>query len=245
MEFSKYCYQGIDDKFKFEAEFKEADSEHIARTDTISRAAESERVARTDVSGGAAGSSVITKEYTNRRPDVSKSESDAYNNAEIYKKADTYTHTNANTNTYTSTNTNANTSYYRGNDQNLQSLVKNIDPDVELLTADHSETYDLIEIAERCDDNTEAGSDGSIDDLFSSLDDEELEYSDNNEDYIDDKLGKQIYLFIVVALAAVLFLIFLMAGADLEAKSKRNDRNYYNYEYNTNSHNTYNNSWRW
>ena len=171
--------------------------------------------------------------------------SDAYNNAETFKKADTYTHTNDNTNTYTSTNTNANTSYYRGYDQNLQSLIKNIDPDVELLTADHSETYDLTEIAERYDDSTEAGSDGSIDDLFSSLDDEELEYPDNNEDYIDNKLGKQIYLFIVVALAAVLFLIFLMAGADSAAKSKRNDRNYYNYEYNTNSHKTYNNSWRW
>lgn len=245
LKFSKYCYKGIDDKFKFETELKEAESEHIVRTDTISRAAESEHVARTDVSGGAAGSSVITKEYTNRRPDVGKSESDAYNNAETYKKADTYTHTNANINTYTSTNTNANTSYYRGYDQNLQSLIKNIDPDVELLTADHSETYDLIDIAEQYDDNTEAGSDGSIDDLFSSLDDEELEYSDNNEDYIDNKLGKQIYLFIVVALAAVLLLIFLMAGADLEAKSKCNDRNYYNYEYNTNSHNTYNNSWRW
>ncbi|WP_027218680.1 hypothetical protein [Butyrivibrio fibrisolvens] len=249
LKLSQYCYQGIDDKFKFEAEFKEADSEHIARTDTISRAAESEHIARTDVSGGAADSSVITKEYTNRRPDVSKSESDAYNNAETYKKADTYTHTNANTNTYTSTNTNANnnanTSYYRGYDQNLQSLIKNIDPDVELLTADSSETYDLTEIAEKYDDNTQAGSDGSIDDLFSSLDDEELEYPDNNEDYIDNKLGKKIYLFIVVALAAVLFLIFMMAGADLKAKSKRNDRNYYDYEYNTNSHNTYNNSWRW
>jgi hypothetical protein len=249
LKFSQYCYQGIDDKFKFEAEFKEADSEHIARTDTISRAAESEHIARTDVSGGAADSSVITKEYTNRRPDVSKSESDAFNNAETYKKADTYTHTNANTNTYTSTNTNANnntnTSYYRGYDQNLQSLIKNIDPDVELLTADYSETYDLTEIAEKYDDNTQAGSDGSIDDLFSSLDDEELEYSDNNEDYIDNKLGKQIYLFIVVALAAVLFLIFLMAGVDSAAESKRNDRNYYDYEYNTNSHNTYNNSWRW
>ncbi len=218
LKFSQYCYQGIDDKFKFETELKEAESEHIARTDTIGRAAESEHVARTDVSGGA---------------------------AENYKKADTYTHTNANTNTYTSTNTNANTSYYRGYDQNLQSLIKNIDPDVELLTADHSETYDLIEIAEGYDDSTEAGSDGSIDDLFSPLDDEELEYPDNNEDYTDDKLGKQIYLFIVVALAAVLFLIFLMAGADSAAKSKRNDQNYYNYEYNTNSHKTYNNSWRW
>lgn len=245
LKFSKYCYKGIDDKFKFETELKEAESEHIVRTDTISRAAESEHIAITDVSGGAAASSVITKEYTNRRPDVSKSESDAYNNAETYKKADTYNHTNANTNTYTSTNTNANTSYYRGYDQNLQSLVKNIDPDVELLTADYSETYDLTEIAEEYDDNTEAGSDGSIDDLFSSLDDEELEYPDNNEDYIDNKLGKKIYLFIVVALAAVLFLIFMMAGADLAAKSKRNDRNYYDYEYNTNSHNTYNNSWRW
>lgn len=249
LKFSQYCYQGIDDKFKFETELKEAETEHIARTDTIGRAAESEHVARTDVSGGAAGSSVVTKEYTNRRPDVSKSESDAYNNAETYKKADTYTHTNANTNTYTSTNTNANTntntSYYRGYDQNLQSLIKNIDPDVELLTADHSETYDLTEIAEKYDDNTQVGSDGSIDDLFSSLDDEELEYPDNNEDYTDNKLGKQIYLFIVVALAAVLFLIFLMAGADSAAKSKRNDRNYYNYEYNTNSHKTYNNSWRW
>lgn len=245
LKFSKYCYKGIDDKFKFETELKEAESEHIVRTDTISRAAESEHVARTDVSGGATASSVITKEYTNRRPDVGKSDSDAYNNAETYKKADTYNHTNANTNTYTGTNTNANTSYYRGYDQNLQSLVKNIDPDVELLTADYSETYDLTEIAEEYDDNTEAGSDGSIDDLFSSLDDEELEYPDNNEDYIDNKLGKKIYLFIVVALAAVLFLIFMMAGADLAAKSKRNDRNYYNYEYNTNSHNTYNNSWRW
>lgn len=253
LKFSKYCYKGIDDKFKFETELKEAESEHIVRTDTISRAAESEHVARTDVSGGATASSVITKEYTNRRPDVSKSESDAYNNAETYKKADTYNHTNANTNTYTNTytstntnaNNNANTSYYRGYDQNLQSLIKNIDPDVELLTADHSETYDLIDIAEQYDDSTEAGSDGSIDDLFSSLDDEGLEYPDNNEDYIDNKLGKKIYLFIVVALAAVLFLIFMMAGADLAAKSKRNDRNYYDYEYNTNSHNTYNNSWRW
>lgn len=240
---SRYCYLDIDDKFKPMPE--EAESGYADKADASNEEEGSERVARTDASNEEEGRRSVTKEYSTKTI-VSESESEAYKNEAVYNKSEVYDNEAAynNTNAY-----NSNTNYYQGSANNIHSLVKDIDPNVKILTSDYSETYDLTAIAEEYNDKKDDSKDDSHDDsinaLFRSLDDEELEYPDNDEDHTENKLGEQIYLLILVALALVLFIIFLLAGVDVSSRSGRNDRNYYNYEYNTNNHKTYNNSWRW
>ncbi len=226
LQFSRYCYQTSDNVYDVEAEEKVSDRDNTVKAEDVISGRESAN--RADVYKDANRKTVVN-EYTDSKAADYK-EVASKTSVNEYAQNQTIATNNDYTKGIVRERSEDNT-YYAEPQRNLDSLIKGIDPDVEILKPERESSYDLLKIAEECNED-----DDSLDALVSSLDEDNSDYSDYNDSYEDDKVAAFLGKFLVSTIIGIIILIYIMARADYSSKHNEYDRGH---------HSSYSSNWDW
>lgn len=204
LRFSRYCYQTSDNVYDIEAEEKVSDRDNTVKAEDV--IAGRERANRADVYKDANRKTVVNEYADSKAADYKEVASKTSVND--YAQNQTIATNNDYTKGIVRERSEDNT-YYAEPQRNLDSLIKGIDPDVEILKPESS-SYDLSEIAEEYNDDD----DDSLDSLVSPLDEDDSDYSDYNDDYENEWTNEYIMKFFFGLIALIIFLIYLMASTN-------------------------------
>ena len=204
LRFSRYCYKTSDNVYDIEAEEKVSDRDNTVKAEDVIAGRESAN--RADVYKDANRKTVVNEYASSKATDYKEVASKTSVNE--YAKNQTIATNNDYTKGIVRERSEDNT-YYAEPQRNLDSLIKGIDPDVEILKPESS--YDLSKIAEEYNDDDD---DDSLDSLVSPLDEDDSDYSDYNDDYENEWTNEYIMKFFFGLIVLIIFFIYFMASTN-------------------------------